>query len=104
MTCPVCQRAFVPTGRQKFCSGACRAAAYRRRRDAGQVVAELPAARPRRPHTVYECDGCGERAVGAQYCEECRTFMRRVGRGGLCPECDAAVTVAELLDEEVGPG
>jgi hypothetical protein len=31
MTCPICQRRFTPVGRQKFCSDACRAAAYRRR-------------------------------------------------------------------------
>ena len=29
MTCPICQHPFTPVGRQKFCSDACRAAAYR---------------------------------------------------------------------------
>ena len=28
--------------------------------------------------------------------------MRRVGVGGLCPECDAAVAVTELLGEDAG--
>jgi hypothetical protein len=99
-TCPVCQQPFVAVGRQKYCKDACRAVAYRRRRDAAEPAVDLPRARPRRPFTVYDCDGCGERAVGAQYCEECRTFMRRVGPGGNCPECDAAVAVAELVGED----
>jgi hypothetical protein len=102
MTCPVCQRPFAPSGRQKFCSDACRAAAYRRRRDAGKPVIKLPSGRPRRPITVYECDSCGARSVGEQYCEDCRTFMRRVGLGGLCPECSAAVAVTDLFGDEEG--
>ncbi len=73
--CPICQRLFTPTGRQRFCSDGCRAAAYRRRRrDAGRAPAIVPKARPRRPITVYECDSCGERAVGQQRCETCSTL------------------------------
>lgn len=100
MTCPVCQHAFVPVGRQKFCSDACRAAAYRRR-DAGTAPVTVPKAQPRRPITVYECDSCGVRAVGEQRCEPCATFMRRVGIGGCCPACDEPIGVGELLGEEV---
>jgi hypothetical protein len=29
--------------------------------------------------------------------------MRRIGLGGRCPHCDEAVSVADLLDEEVVP-
>lgn len=101
MNCPICQRSFTPTGRQKYCSEACRAAAYRRRRDSGQPAVSVPKAQPRRPLTVYECDSCGVRTVGEQYCEACRTFTRRVGLGGSCPSCDEPVAVAELLGEEV---
>ena len=61
----------------------------------------LPPARPRRPITVYECQGCGARAVGQQRCEECGTFMRKLGLGGPCPHCDEPVAVTELLDQEV---
>jgi len=32
-TCPVCQRSYTAAGRQTYCSGACRATAYRRRRN-----------------------------------------------------------------------
>lgn len=101
MICPACQQPFTPVGRQKYCGDPCRATAYRRRRDAGRVSVTVPKVQPRRPITVYECDGCGARELGEQRCEECRTFMRRVGLGGLCPCCDEAVAVNELLGQEV---
>jgi hypothetical protein len=102
-TCPVCQRQFRPLGRQAYCCEACRVAAYRRRRDAARPVV-VPSAQPRGPITVYECDGCGARAVGQQRCADCSTFMRRIGIGGSCPHCDEAVAVTELLGEEVIAG
>ncbi|MGH8989314.1 MAG: hypothetical protein ACRDXC_12115 [Acidimicrobiales bacterium] len=100
-SCPVCQAAFAPTGRQRFCSDACRAAAYRRRRDQNPATLVVAKARPRRPITVYECDSCGARALGEQRCADCTTFMRRIGIGGSCPCCDAPVAVAELVGQEV---
>lgn len=99
--CPVCGQPFVPAGRRRFCSGACRAAAYRRRRDAARPILALAPARPRRPITVYECDGCGARSLGDQRCGDCSTFMRRIGVGGECPCCDEPVALAELLAGEV---
>lgn len=101
ITCPVCQHSFTAAGRRRFCTDACRAAAYRRRRDADQVPVVVPVARPRRPITVYECDNCGARALGEQRCDECSTFMRRVGIGGCCPNCDDPIAVNELIDQEV---
>jgi hypothetical protein len=102
MPCPVCQRPFVPVGRQVYCGDPCRAAAYRRRRDAhNNTPIVIPKARPRRPITVYECDSCGERALGQQRCETCSTFMRRIGIGGCCPACDAPIAIQELVDPEV---
>jgi hypothetical protein len=62
--CPACQHPFTPAGRRRFCSGACRARAYRRRRDAARAAIVIPDARPRRPATVYECGNCGSRASG----------------------------------------
>ena len=103
MACPVCGWAFVPVGRRRFCSDACRSAAWRRRSAAARPVVTIPAAASRVPMTVYECDGCGTRAVGAQRCVDCHAFMRRVGLGGSCPHCDEPVTVAELVGQEVGP-
>lgn len=103
-TCPICQHPFDPVGRQKFCSDACRAAAYRRRRDAGRPAIAVPSHRPRRPLTVYECQDCGNRAVGEQHCADCGTFMRRVGLGGECPHCCEPVALTDLLAEElIGP-
>ena len=102
MACPVCGDPFTPVGRQRSCTDACRAAAYRRRRAAARPVPVVPAGASRAPMTVYECDGCGARAVGGQRCGECARFMRRVGIGGACPHCDEAVTVAELTGLEVG--
>ena len=105
MVCALCGDPFIPVGRQRFCDDACRAAAYRRRREAARPVVAVPAAPRRVPMTVYECEACGVRAVGAQRCVDCSRFMRRVGLGGSCPSCDEPVTVAELvgLDQEVGP-
>lgn len=100
-SCPVCRHSFEPTGRQKYCSNACRAAAYRRRRDARPASLAVPKAQPRRPITVYECETCGDRALGEQYCETCHSFMRRVGFGGSCPACSEPVAVTELVGEEV---
>ena len=42
-------------------------------------------ARPRKPVTVDECDACGTRALGEQRCDDCGTFIRRIGLGGALP-------------------
>lgn len=101
IACLICDQRFTPSGRRRFCSGACRAAAYRRRRDFGNATIVVPAHRPRRPITVYECDNCGNRALGEQRCDHCSTSMRRVGIGGTCPACDDPVAITELVDQEV---
>jgi hypothetical protein len=102
MTCPLCQRSFTPVGRQTYCGDACRAAAYRHRRDANRRPVIVPDATPTRPITVYECDSCGTRTVGLQRCEDCATFTRRIGIGGQCPHCDEPVAVAELVGQKPG--
>lgn len=101
-TCPVCQGTFVASKNKMFCGKLCKDTAYRRRKQS--VFRPVPSARPRRAVTVYECDGCGERSLGSQRCEECRTFMRKLGLGGLCPHCDEPVTVIDLLNKEVVSG
>ena len=95
-TCGHCGAAFSPVGRQTWCSPACRVGAWRRRHPTPTDGAPLPAKAPRRPVTVYECDSCGDRALGDQYCAGCRTFMHRVGIGGACPSCDTPLAVTEL--------
>ena len=98
--CPVCQRAFVPRGRQRVCSAACRQATWRRRLPASPAgsMATLPLpARSPRLATVYECPSCGTRYLGEQRCPDCQHFCRRIGPGGRCPHCDEPVAVDDLL-------
>jgi hypothetical protein len=96
--CPLCQTCFTPTGRQRYCSTACRKTAFRRRHANPPTTVVVPAARPRRQITIYECPDCGQRLLGEQRCGDCATFARRVGLGGACPDCDAPVAVEDLLD------
>lgn len=101
MACPVCGDPFIPGGRRRFCTDACRSAAHRRRRAADRPLVVVPARRSRVALTAYGCDACGARAVGEQRCADCSTFMRRLGAGGACPCCDEVITVAELTGTEV---
>ena len=96
--CPVCSESFEPRGRARYCSDRRRQMASRRRHQAEVPEVPLPPKGKRRTATVYACDGCGERALGEQYCAECQTFMRSLGRGGLCPTCDSAVAIKDLLE------
>lgn len=94
MMCLVCGRPFVRFGRRRYCSTACRQAAWRLRNMA--LVEPLVA----KADTVYHCPSCDARFLGEQRCEECNTWARRVGPGGLCPSCDEPVAVTELLGPE----
>ena len=94
IACPVCLQPFVPRGRQRVCSPACRQTVWRRRHPA--LLAPIPN-RAARTTTVYECPSCETRYVGLQRCLDCGVFCRRVGPGGPCPHCDEPVTVADLL-------
>lgn len=96
--CPVCGSAFVVTGRRRYCSDGCRRTAWARRRSTPAPLVVVTPAGSRRPHTVYECDDCGGRALGEQRCEDCGVFMRRVGLGGCCPSCDEPVAAGELIE------
>jgi hypothetical protein len=97
IACGICGRGFRPSGRRRFCSDACRQAAWRRRR-----LAPAPALPPRPPRSaiVYECPECLARYLGEQRCPECQRFCRRVGPGGSCPHCDEPVAVADLIAYE----
>jgi hypothetical protein len=100
MACPVCGHPFVRRGRARFCSAACRQAAWRRR----QPAPTLPhPTRAPRPATVYQCPVCEARYLGAQRCPDCQRFCRRLGPGGLCPQCDEPVALADLLPVEPRP-
>jgi rRNA maturation protein Nop10 len=89
---------LLPAGRpRRTCSDACRQALWRRRHQKPLLEPDLPTGQPRRPYTVYQCDSCGARTLGEQRCDDCGTFMRRAGLGGLCPCCDEPITVEEIL-------
>ena len=61
-----------------------------------------PEPRPPKParsvpaDTVYECPSCEQRYLGVRRCDDCNTFCRRIGPGGLCPHCDAPVAQQDL--------
>ena len=93
--CAVCSTEFHPVGRQRFCDGACRQAAWRRRHAQPQPPV-LPT-RAARLATVYVCTECDTRYLGEQRCPECQRFCKRVGPGGPCPHCDEPVAVADLI-------
>jgi hypothetical protein len=93
--CVVCGAA-LPAGRARStCSDRCRQALWRRRHQPRPEAPALPAGRPRKQRTVYECPHCETRLLGEQRCE-CGSFMARVGTGGLCPCCGEAVAYEEL--------
>ena len=105
MTCPACQRPFTPAGRQRYCSSSCRKAAFRRRHQDPVAGITLPAARPRRDYTIYECPACAQRLLGEQRCPDCGIFARRIGTGGPCPHCSEPVAITDLLEEvAITPG
>jgi hypothetical protein len=76
IVCPVCRVGrFVPIGRKRVCSPACRQAAFRRRRSAaGDLLVVPPPSRPRRNRTIYQCPSCDARYLGLQRCPECGVF------------------------------
>ncbi len=51
-------------------------------------------------HTLFECSGCEERALGQRRCTECQLFCRALGLGGTCPHCDEPILVAQLFGLE----
>ena len=99
IACPCCARPFVPVGRRRFCSDACRQAAWRRRHPI--ALPPIPD-RSSRPTTVYVCPTCDSRFLGEQRCPDCNTFARRLGPGGPCPHCDEPVAVTDLLVNGTG--
>ena len=99
-TCPACGQAFTPSGRRRWCSDACKHAAWRRRNAPPPPQPPVPPLGRKRAITVYECGNCGMRALGGRRCDDCGTFMRAVGIGGTCPSCDEPVAIQDLLPED----
>lgn len=96
--CAVCAAPLTGRADQRFCSPACRQAAHRRRTNSDIVAPAVPARRPRREHTIYECDECGERLAGQQWCPQCQRPCRRIDYGGNCPSCGEPITINDLIE------
>jgi hypothetical protein len=81
--CPFCRNAFTPIRRQKYCTPACRQAAWRTRHHPAPAPAVvLPPGTPKRAITVYECPGCATRSLGVQWCPDCNQPALRIDYGG----------------------
>ena len=96
--CPACGQPFTRSGRQRWCSPACRQAAWRRRHPSAPPPGTAPPpARPARDHTIYQCGDCDQRYLGQQWCHDCNQPCRRIGPGGSCPHCDEPVAINDLI-------
>ena len=49
-----------------------------------------------RSDTVYACPDCDARYLGEQRREDCNTWCRRLGPGGLCPCCVEPIAITDL--------
>jgi hypothetical protein len=99
--CPVCGTAFRPVRRQRYCTQACRQAAYRARNPdpPADTTIAIAARTQRRDITVYLCADCDQRYLGAQWCHDCQRPCTRVGLGGSCPHCDQPVAVDDIIGQ-----
>jgi hypothetical protein len=99
-SCAACGQPFTPVGRRRWCSDACRQAAWRQRHPAtpADSTAAVPAPPlPARDHTIYQCGECGQRYLAEQWCHDCSRPCQRVGPGGPCPNCDKPVALSDLI-------
>lgn len=98
--CPTCRQPFTPLRRQRYCTPACRQAAWRARHPLPRQPAIIIApSTPRRSITVYECAGCGTRQLGDQWCHDCQQPCRRVDLGGRCPHCDEPIAISDITSQ-----
>ena len=97
-SCPICASPLIGRADQRFCSPACRQAAHRRRTRPPTIPTTVATGRSRREHTIYECDDCGQRLTGQQWCPDCQRPCRRIDFGGPCPNCGEAITITDLIE------
>ncbi len=98
-SCPVCQQPSLARGRQRYCSPACKQAAYRHRHPTPPAPPLAAPARPRAAQTIYQCPDCETRYLNLQRCPDCQLFCRRLGTGGHSPCCDELITLEELMPD-----
>ncbi|MBA3529374.1 MAG: hypothetical protein H0T91_08725 [Propionibacteriaceae bacterium] len=97
--CLTCGRQ-LPIGRsRRFCSPACRQAAYRRRHQPAAAEVPPPPVQSRLHGTVYQCPDCETRYLAEQWCPDCTRPCRRIGAGGSCPCCEEVITLDELTHQ-----
>lgn len=98
--CPVCATPFTPVRRQRYCSAACRQAAWRARHPARATPppATVPSHVSRREITVYQCSECDTRYLGEQWCHDCNRPCARLDFGGSCPHCDEPVAITDITE------
>src|SRR5262245_58827912 len=103
--CEHCKKAFpIRKIDQKYCSNACRQAAYRKRMQPVSIRKAAPA----EPILVATCDHCGgsfwAKTKRSQFCStSCRTLNHRMMRAGLAAALEAyyhvpAATAADLVE------
>ena len=103
VVCPVCADTFTPIRRQRYCTPACRQAAWRARHLTTRPAVVVPAVTGRRDNTVYQCTACETRYLGRQYCHDCHRPCVRVDLGALCPHCDTPITISDILNQHPTP-
>ena len=101
--CPVCADTFTPIRRQRYCTPACRQAAWRARHPQPRPAIVIPATTRRRDITVYQCAGCDTRYLAQQYCHDCHQPCQRLDLGGLRPHCDEPITITDILNQHPTP-
>jgi hypothetical protein len=104
-TCPVCTTPFTATGRQRYCTPACRQSAWRARNTENTTppTITIPPSIRRRDITVYQCPDCGIRRFAEQWCHDCHRPCTRIDLGGLCPHCDEPVALSDLTNQHPPP-
>ena len=71
---------------------------------ANTTIHEVPLLLPQRlPKDAIVCAECETRYLGAQRCEGCGTFCRRLGPGAPCPDCDEPVALSDLVTTAPAP-
>jgi len=106
--CPVCATP-LPSPRARYCGAACKQRAFRLRQadlstvDDARLRADLHRRGTLLAHSVYACPACDQRFVGLRRCPDCNLFLRALGLGGACPDCETPILLADLLDLEVLP-
>jgi hypothetical protein len=93
--CAWCGTSMTAEGRRRWCSDACKQAAWRARRATPAIPRKVP-----RIDTIYQCPACETRYLGQQRCDTCNLFCRSLGPGAPCPHCDDPVALSDLIEPQ----